>query len=215
MLSYAISRNPSDFCRFVTVVALREFGAESAILVRIDKESILRSVGSFGSLRPLDGDAIDEYPNVGVLKQAITHNRVIESDGFIAIPFSPSGEVLGALGLSFRPTSIRVKVPSAELELLQLLAELIAVNSLPRMRTAGLLSKIYFDQDDLTEVSTITHRQLRILDEMAIGKTNGQIALSLNVSESTVKQESVRIFRILGVNSRQRAVSAAKDMGLI
>ena len=78
-----------------------------------------------------------------------------------------------------------------------------------------LLSKLYFDADDLEEISAITQRQLRVLDEMAIGKTNGQIARSLNLSESTIKQESVRIFRILGVNTRQRAVSAGKEMGLI
>jgi DNA-binding NarL/FixJ family response regulator len=50
---------------------------------------------------------------------------------------------------------------------------------------------------------------------MAIGKTNGQIARDLNLSESTIKQESVRIFRILGVNTRQRAVSVGKEMGII
>lgn len=83
------------------------------------------------------------------------------------------------------------------------------------MRTSGALSKLYFDSSDLEEISAITHRQLRVLDEMAIGKTNGQIARSLNMSESTIKQESGRVFKILGVNSRQRAVSVAKEMGLI
>jgi len=132
---------------------------------------------------------------------------------FVAMPFSPTGDVPGALGITFRKNP--VLIPEAELELLKLLSELIAVNSLPRMRASGLLSKLYYDTENLEEVSAITPRQLRVLDEMAIGKTNGQIARSLNVSESTIKQESVRIFRILGVNTRQRAVSAGKEMGLI
>jgi DNA-binding NarL/FixJ family response regulator len=50
---------------------------------------------------------------------------------------------------------------------------------------------------------------------MAIGKTNSQIARSLNLSESTIKQEAVRLFKILGVNTRQRAVSVGKEMGII
>lgn len=138
-----------------------------------------------------------------------------KTEGFIALPFSPTGDVPGALGITFRRELSSFQIPDAELELLQLLSELIAVNSLPRIRATGLLSKLYFDTEDLEDISAITPRQLRVLDEMAIGKTNGQIARSLNLSESTIKQESVRIFRILGVNTRQRAVSAGKEMGLI
>ena len=162
---------------------------------------------------------------VNALKRAITRNRILEleqlepkvgsEDGFIAIPFNPSGEMLGALGITFRRPASQVEIPLAELELLQLLSELISVNSLPRMRASGLLSKLYFDEESLDEISEITHRQLRVLDEMALGRTNIQIAHTLNLSESTIKQECGRIFKILGVSSRQRAVSVGKEMGLI
>jgi DNA-binding NarL/FixJ family response regulator len=50
---------------------------------------------------------------------------------------------------------------------------------------------------------------------MAIGKTNAQIARTLNVSESTIKQECVRLFKVLGVSNRQRAVAIGKEMGII
>ena len=133
----------------------------------------------------------------------------------MALPFSPTGDVPGALGLTFRRDLSEIHIPEAELELMQLLSELIAVNSLPRIRATGLLSKLYFDTENLEDISSITPRQLSVLDQMAIGKTNGQIARDLNLSESTIKQESVRIFRILGVNTRQRAVSVGKEMGII
>ncbi|MEY4294224.1 MAG: Bacterial regulatory protein luxR family, partial [Actinomycetota bacterium] len=50
---------------------------------------------------------------------------------------------------------------------------------------------------------------------MAEGKTNQQIGRKLNLSESTIKQESVRIFRKLGVPNRIDATDVAKRNGLI
>ena len=83
------------------------------------------------------------------------------------------------------------------------------------MVPAVLLPKLYFDSLELDEVSALTDRQLRVLDEMEIGKTNAQIARTLNVSESTIKQECVRLFKVLGVSNRQRAVAIGKEMGII
>ncbi len=225
LLSFAISHNAHDFCRFLTVVALREFGAISATMIRVEQDQSLRTVGQYGQPR-IEFDGAETFSeSARTLKLAIQSNDMAWADvlapatdkpmSFLAIPFSPSGETLGALGLFFRRATDAVLIPSAELELMQLLSELIAVNSLPRMRASGLLSKIYFDADSLEEISAISPRQLQILDEMAVGKTNAQIATALSVSESTVKQESVRIFKILGVNSRQRAVSVGKEMGII
>jgi len=225
LLSFAISHNASDFCRFITVVAFREFGAKSSMLIRVEADSSLRTVGNYGTTRPDESGPMRSTAQVRALKQSITHNRIIEmsdvkdesgrSDTFIAIPFNPRGSVLGALGLTFRGNLNLSEIPEAEIELLRLLSELISVNSIPRMRAEGLLSKLYFDELEKDSVGSITHRQLRVLDEIALGKTNAQIAKELNVSESTIKQESVKIFRILGVSSRQRAVSVAKELGLI
>ena len=61
----------------------------------------------------------------------------------------------------------------------------------------------------------MTERQHAILIEMAQGKTNLVIAKEMILSESTIKQESVKIFRALGVGTRQQAVLKAKTLGLL
>lgn len=63
--------------------------------------------------------------------------------------------------------------------------------------------------------SSLTERQLLILSKMHAGLTNYQIGHQLNVSESTVKQESIKIFRFLNVNKRKDAVEQALRLGLI
>jgi DNA-binding CsgD family transcriptional regulator len=61
----------------------------------------------------------------------------------------------------------------------------------------------------------MTQRQMLILTEMALGKTNLVIANKMILSESTIKQESVKIFRALGVSTRQQAVLKAVTLGLL
>ena len=61
----------------------------------------------------------------------------------------------------------------------------------------------------------LTPRQKSILSLMAQGKTNLEIGAELEVSESLIKHESVKIFKGLGAKGREQAVDAAKQSGLI
>ena len=221
ILAFAVSRNCSEFCRFLAIVALRDLKARTALLVRRDLDGTLRLHGQHGlTSKRVDGSEFQILEEAS-LQQAIQLQNVIETSepssnrSFLAIPFNSSSPVQGAIGLAFSLEGGKVPLSSVELDLIQILGELIAVNSLPRMRATGMLSKIYFDSEIVEETSEFTARQLRILDEMAIGRTNSQIANSLAMSESTVKQEAVKIFRMLGVSNRQRAVSVSKEMGII
>lgn len=61
--------------------------------------------------------------------------------------------------------------------------------------------------------SELTERQRSILYAMARGLTNRQIASRINFSESTVRMESMAIYRFYGVHSRTEAVAAAHAAG--
>lgn len=63
--------------------------------------------------------------------------------------------------------------------------------------------------------SSLSERQITILQKMSTGLTNYQIGHFLNVSESTVKQECIRIFRFLNVPTRKKAVDKALQLGII
>jgi DNA-binding NarL/FixJ family response regulator len=54
-----------------------------------------------------------------------------------------------------------------------------------------------------------------ILQGLADGKTNAQIAQEMILSESTIRQETVKIFRALGVHGRAEAAKRAIHLGLI
>jgi two-component system, NarL family, response regulator LiaR len=61
----------------------------------------------------------------------------------------------------------------------------------------------------------ITRRELEILELIAQGLSNREIAEKLFVSENTVKTHSSRIFDKLGARRRTQAVQFGKEFGLL
>lgn len=62
---------------------------------------------------------------------------------------------------------------------------------------------------------TITKRELEILELIASGLSNREIADQLFVSENTVKTHSSRLFDKLSAKRRTQAVQIGKELGLI
>ena len=65
------------------------------------------------------------------------------------------------------------------------------------------------------EELAITPRELEILQLIADGLSNREIAEKLFVSENTVKTHSSRVFDKLGARRRTQAVQLGKEFGLI
>ena len=61
----------------------------------------------------------------------------------------------------------------------------------------------------------ITRRELEILELIARGMSNREIAGKLFVSENTVKTHSSRVFDKLGAKRRTQAVQLGKEFGLL
>lgn len=61
----------------------------------------------------------------------------------------------------------------------------------------------------------LTNRQSQVLDLIAQGKSNKQIAYEIGVSEATVKLHINALLRSLKVNNRTQAVITAQKIGLI
>jgi len=61
----------------------------------------------------------------------------------------------------------------------------------------------------------ITRRELEVLELIAEGMSNREIAEKLYVSENTVKTHSSRVFDKLGAKRRTQAVQFGKEFGLL
>lgn len=77
-----------------------------------------------------------------------------------------------------------------------------------------VVGPFYRNEARLQELG-ITPRELEILEAMAAGLSNREIAERLFVSENTVKTHAARLFDKLSAKRRTQAVQRAKEAGLI
>lgn len=66
-----------------------------------------------------------------------------------------------------------------------------------------------------TPRSSLTPRELEVLQLVAAGSSNREIGQELMLSEATVKSHLVHIYDKLGVRSRTSAVAAAREQGVL
>lgn len=64
-------------------------------------------------------------------------------------------------------------------------------------------------------IEKLTNRELEVLQQMAQGKTNAEIAIQFSRSERTVRTQVTSILGKLGVSNRTTAVVMAIQMGLV
>lgn len=64
-------------------------------------------------------------------------------------------------------------------------------------------------------VEPLSARELEVLDCIARGLSNAQVALQLVISLSTVKSHTASIYSKLGVSSRTQAAARARELGLL
>lgn len=76
-------------------------------------------------------------------------------------------------------------------------------------------SQPFIVNEDRVRELGVTKRELEILELIAEGLSNREIAEKLFVSENTVKTHSSRLFDKLSARRRTQAVQIGKDMGLI
>jgi two-component system, NarL family, response regulator LiaR len=116
--------------------------------------------------------------------------------GLIAATFAILGIWLG-LKLTKKKTVVREK---------------IVVKEVPVLVPAG---QAFILNEKKREDLSITRRELEILELIAQGMSNREIAEKLFVSENTVKTHSSRVFDKLGAKRRTQAVQLGKEFGLL
>lgn len=83
------------------------------------------------------------------------------------------------------------------------------------LETRGLSASSPASTNGKESIEDLTTRQITILGFMGDGMTNAEISTKVLLSESTVRQETIRIYRALAVPGRQEAVAKARALGLI
>jgi two-component system response regulator DesR len=91
---------------------------------------------------------------------------------------------------------------------------------MPRQAIASALRKVaegarIFPKDTGNPAVRLSPRELDILQHLAEGLSNPEVAATLCLSRHTVKQHTSSVYRKLGVRNRAQAASRAQELGLL
>jgi ATP/maltotriose-dependent transcriptional regulator MalT len=135
--------------------------------------------------------------------------RLIE---FRFLVIEHSFEIYGALiAALFAGVGIWLGLKLTRKEEVVLLKEVEVVREIP----VPVSSEPFTVNEEQLRQLGITKRELEILELIAHGLSNREIADKLFVSENTVKTHSSRLFDKLSAKRRTQAVQIGKDIGLI
>ncbi|MBL7807057.1 MAG: response regulator transcription factor [Saprospiraceae bacterium] len=84
-----------------------------------------------------------------------------------------------------------------------------------RVRLESKVASPLTSRSTLMQQLGITPREFEVLEHMAKGLSNQEIAQSLFVSLNTVKTHLSNLFSKLGVQRRTQAIKKAKDLGIL
>ena len=138
---------------------------------------------------------------------AVTHSIRAELPTTQVLILTSVGEEDASLVRAVRAGAIGYVVKNAEIEVLLHTVRSAAEGQaqLSPRATARLMQEVRSPKNDLP----LTDRERQVLREMAIGRTNKQIARCLNIAETTVKSHVRAILDKLGVQSRTQAALRA------
>lgn len=221
--------NADTFCRSMALNVLQDFGVIATYVARLDSDNRISMIGSFGysqqrvenTGRPSiwENMSITETIRTGKVMVYETWDEYIAKypdkghlaspgQAFVCLPLKYHGARAGGFGITFAeplegagldPRIWDVFTSAGEVFLSKSWSVELARNPVPVSD---------YGEDAEFALGSLSDREQKVLGLIARSYTNQRIARELKFSESTIKQDTIRIFKILGVKSREEAALA-------
>lgn len=158
------------------------------------------------------------FEPVGVWPLSLPNQRV----GALQVTFADApdpddlrSDAMGVSAVLALYLSLLVSIAASPDRAVEMLNASDQANAFPTNELTVLQTATTVGQSRRPAPSVLTDRQMQILQLMAKGLTNSQIAKRVGFSESTVRQETMVIYRYFGVGGRREAVRLASLRGML
>ena len=192
---------------------LASFKITNAIIFNLDSHNVATELYS-NNPYPETADYADFKSVLNLISQnwnisTLTASAIAISSNndFIVIPISNGKILKGYILLKMEATALT----ASELHMIEIIGKVCAVYlkvELPELKhphlTKELSSKVQFSA-----------RQLQILQGFVEGKTNHELAEDLGFSVSTIRHETMEIYRSLGASDRKEAAKIAQEKSIL
>jgi DNA-binding CsgD family transcriptional regulator len=237
LLSYLASKPSLDeVAQFLVLEVFREHQPRAALISVFDSSGNVSGAGSFG----LGSDVVralrrmslwDRSPAVDAIRDGepiILNDRssllaeypwLENHDGLLnptmAWPLTLGTQRLGSLQLQFAEPVIHDEIAPIFVATAPILGLYVSLRTSPAPTVEPERHSSQPRTGNNHVESELSPRQLRILHLLAEGLTNPQIAARIGFSDSTVRQETMAIYRFLDADGRREAVHIAGLRGLL
>ena len=213
---FLASKTASGFCRSIAMHSKLGISTIGSELLVVNQDATLRTLAYFGKPLSTIGQAVSlwevgliaEAARTSTLTKGMAKDPETNEDVFIyCYPCATPSQTTGVFVL-LKNAEVDVELSEVDQKTMMLMGALW-------LETMGITN--FKDQASSSDgdPSDLTTRQLEILQQIAAGKTNAQIALEQILSESTIRQETVRIYHSLSVGGRVEATKRAIHLGLV
>ncbi len=213
------SESMADFCRAIVHSEFTQNSVQGCHVYSLDSESHLNPISGYGRTY-LDSEialsAWDNDPIADCIRKKefefLNPSKALDKKGVLAIPLLKDSVPVGAIALVLDSGVKGIPIHESLIPILSKLGTycLTAFSGAPS-RSTGHYSSVSREANG----EDLTSRQIKILDLMSEGMVNVEIARELMLSESTIRQETVRIYRAMGVPNRTEAAKKGRALGLI
>jgi len=205
--------NANELLKTLETDLLAKFKLSNAIIFTLDSHNISKEIysnnltleeknkGGFNSVLA----SILPTSNLA----SLTDSKLGRSsdDDFLIIPISNGKSLKGFILLELDCAQL-----SAEnLSLIEIMGKVCAfylLSELPELKQSNSTEKI-------ASLLQFSARQLQIINGFVEGKTNHELAEDLGFSVSTVRHETMDIFRLLGASDRKEAAKIAQERSIV
>jgi len=209
------SISAQDLCRRIAHAEFMNGYCYGVAVFLLNQRSVLVEVANYGKPFDFGLETITMWDDT-VLSQAIRSNKVVwlavDAATVAALPIQHNGVVTGVF--EFHLAKDLPKFEFSE-EIISMMSNLggmyMESNGLSFVSPTGAKGA----GSEVVAVDELTTRQVHIIGLIAEGLTNAEIARKVLLSESTVRQETIRIFRILKCHNRSEAIVKARANGIL
>jgi DNA-binding CsgD family transcriptional regulator len=122
----------------------------------------------------------------------------------------------GTLGLQWLDYLRLARMHSSEIYILLIAVAFLALGLFVGARLMGAQRPASFDGNPKARAALgISASEMTVLEQIAAGRSNKEIAARLKISPNTVKTHAARLFEKLGAKRRTDAVKKARELGIV
>ena len=203
----------SELLKNLETNLLSKFKISNAIIFKLDSHNVATELYS-NNPYPEAADYADFESVLNLISKnwnisTLTASAVAKSSNndFIVIPISNGKILKGYILLKMDAKALS----DQDLHLIEIIGKVCAVYlkvELPELKHSDLTK-------ELSSKVSFSARQLQILQGFVEGKTNHELAEDLGFSVSTIRHETMEIYRTLGASDRKEAAKIAQDKSII